>query len=280
MRVLACALVMAILSAVGLATAAEPAAPTPTAPAATPSAAATATAPSRQEAEALSWGKTLECVGSFDAAYNQYAEAAKWRAADGGTEAGRALLQRRANAMAYLARGHEESIYWKPGSAEEMEKELAKLGKTYDTYRKPVLEILKIVTSATKEAQGIDHPDKAVYQAKVQQVMDAYVDLVATSTPQQKATFTFQQLLESLRHFADVNKNWENAPIRQRLIKSAFMYAEACRERVTMEPVNDPFWERQGRNEARGISDPPRLSSVGLKTPATGSGCCSSALPA
>jgi hypothetical protein len=247
MRVLACALVMAVLSAVGLATAAEPAAPTPTAPAATPSAAATATAPSPREAEALSKGKALECVADFQGAYDLYEKAAKLPAADGGTEAGRALLQRRTNAMAYLGPsmlvGRAKSFYWIPQNAEELEKERAKLRETYDTYRKPALEVLYNIISTTKQAMG-DEPNKVVYQAKVQQAFDAYVDLVATSTLPQRSTFTFAQLVESLKYFADANKNWDNAPVRARCIKSAFMYADACRERFAMEPFGDAFWER------------------------------------
>ncbi len=52
------------------------------------------------------------------------------------------------------------------------------------------------------------------------------------------------QLLESIRNLAYANKDWDK-PTLPRLLKSAYMYAEACRERLGMiDPFGDNFWER------------------------------------
>ncbi len=86
--------------------------------------------------------------------------------------------------MAFLAPstqiGREESIYWKPRDAAELEEGRAALRADYANYRTQALAITSLITTSTKAAETT--PDKAAYEAKVTAVMDAYVNLVASTS--------------------------------------------------------------------------------------------------
>jgi hypothetical protein len=202
----------------------------------------TTAAPSDNASSVLARGRSLEACGRFQNAYDLY----------GMTLAGkieaplRFTLQLRYDALKYLVpdpllrRG--ESVYWKPKDQVELDKELANLRAGYGPYKQLALAITSLAMPATKDAQTT--PDKAAYEAKVGQVMDAYVLLVAKSTPQQRTTFTLQQLNEGIRYMTGAMRNWDK-PDRVNYLVSSWNYFDACRERLEMtDPFGDNFWPR------------------------------------
>jgi hypothetical protein len=200
--------------------------------------------------QALDAGRGLEAVGKFQAAYDLYSLSTRDNSLRNTGQASDVQLadaiKQRYNALTYLAPDPQlrkgESVYWKPKDQVELDQQLANLRAGYEPYRQLALAITSLAMPATKDAQTT--PDKAAYEAKTRQVMDAYVTLVAKSTPQQRATYTFQQIDEGIRYMTGALRNWDK-PDRGNYLVSGWNYFDACRERLEMtEAFGDNFWPR------------------------------------
>jgi hypothetical protein len=203
--------------------------------------------------QALEEGIRNELVANFQEAHDQYAVFTRIEILrnSGNSESIQLAdaLERRVNAMAYLAPStqiaRDESVYWKPKDAAELQRERSNLQANYGNYRTQAVALTTLVFDTAKAAKGNKSADKIAFQGKVKQVLDAFVNLVATTPIQQHSTLTFQQLLEVMKAFTDANKNWDNVATRDRRLTDAYMYAEAARERIQMtSPFGDNFWER------------------------------------
>jgi hypothetical protein len=241
-----------LLAALSVATAAET--PKTAEPAAAPTGPVSAPEPPRPSAkQTLEAGKKLELVGKFQEAYNLYALISNDSKLPGSARAADLELigqiKQRYTALQYLA--HEpqiktgESVYWIPKNQAELDEGKKKLQAEYAPFRKACAALADMMMPVAQATQ--EKPDRAAYEAKAGQALDAYVQLVAQATKEQIAGHCFQQLLAAVQSMTNATRNWDAEELRKIELARAFKYFEALKERVEQDPFGDALWQRHGR---------------------------------
>lgn len=199
--------------------------------------------------KALTDGRKLEANGKFNEAYELYFGVLINRQFlfDTGLQKDRVMveaLQARTNALEYVVPEPKVfgSVYWKPATQQEYDQAMIDLKNSYPTYRQWVLAVADAGLAAVQT--GKEAKDQAAYEAKVVATMDAYMKLIAQSTPPQRAQFTFQTLISGLRELGSANRNWSKEKDRDAYLGNAFGYFTALKERVSKEGYPDALWER------------------------------------
>ena len=137
------------------------------------------------------------------------------------------------------------SVFWKPKNDADLAQGRSQLYATYGSYRSMGQTLAKMGMDAAKFGQSTN--DQAAYDAKVGEVMDAYVVLVTVSNQYHLATYTFQQLREGILYLTGANRDWAQTFSRNNSLKGTFMYFDAARERFDMTTTDagaDNFWPR------------------------------------
>jgi hypothetical protein len=199
---------------------------------------------------AITDGRKLEILGKFQDAYMKYSMTWQQNALRGSQDPADVELaetiSQRYKALIYLVHDAQirkgEMPYWKPASAEELAKESANLRANYLPYQQMCLNVAAIAMSASEAAQK--DGNRAAYEAKIGQAMDAFVTLVNKSTIQQRSTLTFQQLIEGVKRMTNAVREWDKPEIRKKELIASYKYLEALKERVEMtDPFGDNFWQ-------------------------------------
>jgi hypothetical protein len=199
--------------------------------------------------KALEEGRRLESLGQFQDAYLMYSLTSRDKAlrSTGDPQDAKMAdqIKDRYNAMTFLAydpqKRASESVIWRPKNATELEQGRAAMRAAYGTYRSLSVAVDNIGIPAVAAARA--NGNKAEYEGKVLQAMDAYVALVKGANPQQLATITFQQLREGVKYMASTLANWDNAERRADYLTRTTKYLEANKEFVSVDPPTDDFWE-------------------------------------
>ena len=201
----------------------------------------------------LKSGRTLENVGKFQEAYDLYS--ASWRdkaLRSTGQAADLQLadqIKAHYKALQYLVQQPQvrtgESVYWKPKDQADLDRGRAEFYATYASFRSMGQPLARLGMEAAKFGQSTN--DQAAYDAKVGEVMDAYVDLVAQSNEYVLAGTVFQQLREGILYLTGANRDWAQIAQRKNSLIGTFRYFEAADDRfnqTTQNPAADNFWER------------------------------------
>jgi hypothetical protein len=203
-----------------------------------------------ESSNAIDQGRKLEVQGKFQEAYDLYSipddilSYLKSSKDPGDVQLADDVSQRY-NALTYLVHSPQIHLgfipYWKPSSDAELSKERANLQANYASYQQMCLNIAAIARGASLDAQK--DGNRPAYEAKIAQAMDAYVTLVNKSTPPQRATLTFQQLVAGVQAMTNAVRAWDKPTDRHRELVLADKYLEALQERLQMtNPFGDNFW--------------------------------------
>ena len=203
--------------------------------------------------DVLKNGKHLENIGRFQEAYDQYS--LSWRDKElraTGQPADIQLadqIKARYKALHYMVPQPQlrtgVSVFWKPKNDADLAQGRSQLYATYGSYRSMGQTLAKMGMDAAKFGQSTN--DQAAYEAKVGQVMDAYVNMVNQANEYQLATYTFEQLREGILYLTGANRDWAQTFSRNNSLKGTFMYFDAARERFDMTTTDagaDNFWPR------------------------------------
>jgi len=197
--------------------------------------------------------KHLENVGRFQDAYDQYSLTWRDKALRGTGQAADIQLadqiKARYKALHYMVPQPQlrtgVSVFWKPKNDADLAQGRSQLYATYGSYRSMGQSLARMGMDAAKFGQSTN--DQAAYEAKVGQVMDAYVNMVNQANEYQLATYTFEQLREGILYLTGANRDWAKTFSRNNSLKGTFMYFDAARERfdmTTQDPGSDNFWPR------------------------------------
>lgn len=191
-------------------------------------------------------GKKFENSGKFQEAYDLYSfTEMKRRLNESLVPTDKdlaAALEARFAAFRYLAAdAGRKSVYWKPANQQEFDQAMAQFQQSFPTYKQLVLAIADAGLDAAKA--GMTDPSQAAYDEKVGKVMDLYVKFVAQTTDPQRAKYSFQTLLESLKSLGAANRHWASADMKKTDLFNSKGYLEGLKERVA-SPDADPLWER------------------------------------
>jgi len=202
----------------------------------------------------LKEGRHLENVGRFQEAYDQYS--LSWRDKELRNTGQAADIQladqikARYKALHYIVPQPQlrtgESPFWKPKNDADLAQARSQLYASYGSYRSMGKALAKLGAEAGKF--GLSTNDQAAYDARVGQVMDAYVNLVSQANEYQLATYTFQQVREGILYLTGANREWANTFQRKNsLLMCSQRYFPAADERFDMtteDPGCDNFWPR------------------------------------
>jgi hypothetical protein len=164
--------------------------------------------------EVLEQGARLEVEGKFQEAYDAYHLGLRRERYLAGSAVGadRDLareLRARARALDYLVPSPRTSqtIWWKPKDQADLEEARTFITDRYPAYRQRFLAVTGAGLEAVRTARSSG--DREAYAAKLADVMKAYVNLVRETTPRQRATWSFDVLVEVLRDLAATNRQWD-----------------------------------------------------------------------
>ena len=200
-------------------------------------------------------GKHLENIGRFQDAYDQYSLTWRDKALRGTGQAADIQLadaiRARYKALHYMVPQPQlrtgVSVFWKPKDQADLERGRAEFYATYASFRSMGQSLARLGMEAAKFGQSTN--DQAAYEAKVGEVMDAYVNLVAQSNQYVLAGTIFQQLREGLLYLTGANRDWAQTFQRKNALLGTFRYFEAADDRfnqTVQNPAADNLWERGG----------------------------------
>jgi hypothetical protein len=169
----------------------------------------------RQEAQAaLEKGRELETGGRFQEAFDEYyaglARGEPLR--ESPHAADQEILQKletRVNGLQYIVpkpRVRAE-LQWRARNQAELNAAQQDIVNTYQSYRQRLLAVTSAAEAAIEgaESQG----DKAAFGRQVNLTMDAFIRLANTTKPYQRATFSFDMLVEAVRELAKAHEHWD-----------------------------------------------------------------------
>ncbi|MBE3069707.1 MAG: hypothetical protein IMZ66_05675 [Planctomycetes bacterium] len=196
--------------------------------------------------DALVEGRRLACRGGFQEAYDLYFSALNMKKylRESGVKKDTEIadeLELRTVALQYLVADPKtrESVLWKPKSQEEFDQTMAHLKATYPAYRQLCLAVAGGGLAAIQV--GKSQANRAAFEEKVGQTLEAYVRFVGQTTPQQRAQFTFQIMTQALRELTTADRKWDEAS-RNAFLTSAEARFNALKERVSKPTYDDAIW--------------------------------------
>ncbi len=189
---------------------------------------------------ALDQGEQLEAEGRFQEAYNTYysglVNEKYLRGSGDPADAGLAdRLWTRIEALKYLVPEPKtrEPVHWRPANQQELDDANRQVVAMYPTYRQRGRSVTAAVMAAVESGRA---GDQARFQADAKRVMGAFRQFVRDTTPQQRATYTFDSLMEAVKAVAMANRRWD---YRGGYLDQAEGYVAAFEERVA-EPPGTP----------------------------------------
>ncbi len=192
--------------------------------------------------QALEEGRRLEATGKFQQAYDGYLdgllrEKYLHRSADPEDRELARRLRARAAALQYIVPSPRtsEPLRWKPANSQELDQAAARVRARYPSYRQRVLSVTGGALEAIRSARSTG--DREAYAGKVAAVMDAYVELIRETTPQQRSLWSFTILVKVIRELATANSVWDDATQRTRFLGTAQTRIERLEQRVRQPPL-------------------------------------------
>ena len=169
--------------------------------------------------KALDDGKKFECQGMYQEAYELYCSAQNYKKylLETGQQGDADLVKDiddRALGLQYLVPnpkvyGGGQSLVWKAQSQHELDAALAEIREKYPTYRQWVLGVAQ--TGLDAAASGKGGKNKAVYEAKLGQTMDAFVAFTAQASPVQRNMYSFGVTRAAVQDLATAYRNWDKS---------------------------------------------------------------------
>jgi hypothetical protein len=199
-------------------------------------------------AAALADGKKLECVGKFQEAYDLYWSARLYSqylnntGVQSDTDLVKAL-EDRCDTLQYVVQRPRVrgSLFWHANSQQELDKALADIQTQYPTYRQWILGVAMAGLEAAQSAKTAG--SQQVYEAKLAQAIESYIQFAAKTTPQQRTLFSYSILSEAMKELAAANRHWDQGE------KQRTPYLATAEERLKYlkEMVDQP-----GKDTVRG----------------------------
>jgi hypothetical protein len=201
----------------------------------------------------LDEGRKLECIGEFPKAYELYSNDARDKTLRTSKDPANAKLadqiQHRYLAMRFLVYVKRTqasgSPYWNPKDADELEKGRAQMRADYEPYRKLCLTLADIAQPAIAKAGSDPKADKAEYETKVGQTLDAFVALVDQTTPYSKASVSFWQAMEGIFWTTDALRDWDKPASRKDALIGAGKFFQGMTQRLSKDSSTDDFWPNE-----------------------------------
>jgi hypothetical protein len=172
-----------------------------------------------KSASALTDGKKLECQGQFQEAYELYCSAQNYKKFLLGTgiqtdaDLSKAVDDR-ALGLKFIVPNPKEygggqALVWKAQSQHELDAALAEIRDKYPTYRQWVLGVAQAGLDAAAAGKG--GKNKAVYEAKLGQTMDAFIAFTAQASDIQRTMYSFMVTSEGVRDLTTAYRNWDKS---------------------------------------------------------------------
>jgi len=181
-------------------------------------------------ADALTEGKKLECEGKFQEAYDKYTDAQNYKRYLVGTgiqsdaELSKAIDDRTIGLQYIVPNpkvyGGGQSLVWRAESRQELDQAMTEIREKYPTYRQWVLGVAQ--TGLDAAASGKGGKNKAVFEAKLGQTIDAFVQFTSQASPVQRSMYSFMVTREAIQDLTTAYKGWDR-PDRDNILMTAEM---------------------------------------------------------
>jgi hypothetical protein len=185
-------------------------------------------------------GAQLEAQGNFQEAYDQYFVGLirEKYLQESALKSDRDLveqLRERIRALDYIVPSRRTAgiIWWKARNQAELDAARDLISARYPVYRQRFLAVTGAAMDAIRTARSSGSQQQ--YQAGLGGVMNAYMNLVTETTPEQRAMWSFDVLIQVLRELAGANRNWNTD--RVRFLGIAETRIEMIEKRVREPPI-------------------------------------------